>query len=393
MICLLAKRFVKDYEKVKVPKVRQGYGIISGATGIAFNIMLFIIKLIAGFISGSISIFGDAFNNLSDAASSVVTLVGFKLSGQEADEEHPFGHGRIEYISGLIVSLFIIIMGVELIHSSAVRIFHPEEIEFDLVIAIILVISIFVKLLMFEGNLRASKVIESTALKSTAMDSISDVFTTTVVLLSAAFAHFTGITIDGYVGVFVGLLIIKGGVEAARDTINPLLGEPPSKELVAEIEKRVMSHESIIGVHDLLIHNYGPGRIFMSLHVEVPSNKDIVTIHDIIDDIENELRREYHCTAVIHMDPVIENDESVNEVRHFVKHALQELDPELKIHDFRIIRTASKGERIAFDVEVPYGYDLKDDDIVDFIVKRIDSIRPFADLDITIDKAKKAKEE
>lgn len=393
MICFLARFFVKDYDQVKLPKVRQGYGILSGATGIAFNCILFITKFMAGLISGSISILGDAFNNLSDAASSVVTLVGFKLSGQEADEEHPFGHGRIEYISGLIVSLFIIIMGVELLHSSFTRIFNPEKTEFDLTIGFILVFSIFIKLIMFQGNLQASRRIDSAALKNTAIDSISDVFTTSVVLVSAMIAYYTGYDIDGYVGVLVGLLIIKGGVGAARDTINPLLGEPPSKEFTDEIEKFVMSFDSILGVHDLIIHNYGPSRIFMSLHVEVPSHMDIVTAHDIIDDIENELRRRYHCTAVIHMDPVIQNDEEVNEIRHYVKKAFRELDPELRIHDFRIIRTGGKRERIAFDVVVPYHYDLKDSDIVDFIVQKIESIRPLADLDITIDKANKAKEE
>lgn len=393
MICYLARFFVKDYEQVKLPKVRQGYGVLSGVTGIAFNIILFITKLIAGFISGSISILGDAFNNLSDAASSVVTLVGFKLAGQEADEEHPFGHGRIEYVSGLIVSLFIIIMGVELVHSSFTRIFNPEPVEFSLSIGLILVFSIVIKLIMFQGNLQAARKIDSAALKNTAIDSISDVFTTSVVLISAIIAYYTGITIDGYVGILVGLLIIKGGFGAAKDTINPLLGEPPSREFTDEIEKLVLAHDNIIGVHDLIIHNYGPSRIFMSLHVEVPSNKDIVTIHDIIDDIENELRTRYHCTAVIHMDPVIENDDEVNEVRHYVKHAFKELDPELQIHDFRIIRTGGKGERIAFDVVVPYHYNLKDSDIIDFMVKRIESIRPYADLDITIDKANKAKEE
>ncbi len=393
MICFLARFFVKDYEQVNLPSVRQGYGILSGASGIALNIILFITKLIAGFISGSVSIMGDAINNLSDAASSVVTLVGFYLAGQEADEQHPFGHGRIEYVSGLIVSLFIIIMGVELIHSAGMRIFNPEPVSFNLVIALILVFSIVIKLIMYGSNLQASRLIGSAALKSTAMDSISDVFTTLAVLLSSMFAFYSGIIIDGYVGVIVGLLIIKNGVEAARDTINPLLGEPPSKETVDEIEKLVMSYDNVLGVHDLIIHNYGPSRIFMSLHVEVPSNKDIITIHDIIDNIENELRKKYHCTAVIHMDPVIDNDEDVNEMRHFVKHTLSELDPELKIHDFRIVRTGCKEERIAFDLVVPYGYDLKDVDITDFLTKRIESIRPLANLDITIDKQKKPKEE
>lgn len=388
MICFLARFFVKDYDQVKLPKVRQGYGILSGVWGIAFNIFLFITKFIAGIISGSISITGDAFNNLSDAASSIVTLVGFKLAGEDADEQHPFGHGRIEYVSGLIVSLFIIIMGFELVHSAVSRIFHPEKVEFSFLIAVILIISIVIKLIMFQGNLQASKLIESAALKSTAMDSISDVFTTSLVLLSNIFAYYTGITVDGFFGILVGFFIIKTGYEAAKDTINPLLGEPPSKEFIDDVMEMVNSHEGILGAHDLIIHNYGPSRIFMSLHVEVPADRDIVFVHDLIDDIENELRQKYHCTAVIHMDPVIFNDRETEELKERVSGFLKCLDPSFTFHDFRLIHSDDNEKRLSFDVAVPYKYEMSDEEIENFLVEHIGMLDSSVKCDITIDKEK-----
>lgn len=386
MICLLARFFIKDYKSVKLPKVRQGYGIISGLSGIAFNILLFISKFCAGIISGSISITGDAFNNLSDAASSIVTLVGFKLSGEEADEEHPFGHGRVEYISGLIVSLFIIIMGFELCQSSIKKIFSPSDVEFSAVIAVILVISIVIKLIMFQGNLQASKLIESAALRSTALDSISDVFTTSIVLLSNVFAYFTGINVDGYFGVVVAFFIVKTGFDAARDTISPLLGEPPSREFIDDVKRTVLSHKEILGVHDIMVHNYGPSRIIMSLHVEVPAEMGLITIHDIIDDIENELRQEYHCTAVIHMDPVATADKETLELRQKVGDTLLEMGKELSFHDFRIIHHGDGNKRISFDVSVPYKFGKSDKEIKEYLAEHINQIQPGADLDITVDK-------
>ncbi len=385
MICFLAKLLIKDYEKTNLPEVRQGYGVISGATGVAFNILLFLTKMFAAFLSGSISILGDALNNLSDAASSIVTLVGFRLSGQAADEEHPFGHGRIEYIAGLIVSLLIIITGIELAHSSFNKILNPESTSFSPVIVFILLFSIVIKLIMFQGNIQASRKIKSAALKSTAIDSISDVVTTTIVLGCALLNFFFSINIDGYVGVIVGLLIIKAGVDAARDTINPLLGESPGKEFLDEIDSLVNSHEGVLGVHDIVIHNYGPSRIFMSLHVEVPATEDIITVHDLIDDIENELRQKYHCTAVIHMDPVVMNA-SIAELKRRVKHFLEELDPSLSFHDFRMIHSDEDEKKLAFDVVVPYKYDLKDEEIVEYLEAHIKSIDPNIHPEIEIDK-------
>ncbi|MCR5557333.1 MAG: cation diffusion facilitator family transporter [Butyrivibrio sp.] len=384
MICLLARFFIKDYEKTNLPKVRQGYGVISGASGVALNVLLFLTKFFASLISGSISILGDALNNLSDAASSIVTLVGFKLSGQAADEEHPFGHGRIEYVAGLIVSLLIILTGIELIHSSFTKIFHPEPTTFNAVVAFILIFSIIIKLIMFQGNLQAAGKIESAALKSTAIDSISDVFTTSIVLISAVVSFYMKIYIDGFIGVVVGGLIVKAGVDAARDTINPLLGEPPSKETLEEIESVVKAHNGVLGVHDIVVHNYGPSRIFMSLHVEVPSRQDLITVHDLIDDIENELRKKYHCTAVIHMDPV-EVNASIAELKRKIGHVLKELDPNLTFHDFRMIHSENQRKKLAFDVVVPFKYDLSEDEIKTYLYSHIKDIDPELTCDIEID--------
>ncbi|WP_024864640.1 cation diffusion facilitator family transporter [Butyrivibrio sp. FCS014] len=389
MICFLAKFFIKDYDRVEDPEVRQNYGILSGVIGIALNIILVIIKMFAGYISGSIAIVSDALNNLSDVASSVVTLVGFKLSGQEADEEHPYGHGRLEYIAGLIVSLFIMIMAVELLQSSFNKILHHEEIVFTPVVGIILVISIIIKLTMFGANLQASKAIKSATLKSTAMDSISDVFSTGIVLVSVVISHFFGVNIDGIAGIIVGLFIMKTGFDAARDTISPLLGEPADKDFIDEVKEAVLSHEGVLGVHDIVVHNYGPGRIMMSLHVEVPSDKTLVEAHDLIDEIERQLNGKYRCTAVIHLDPVSDDDRAARDMKSWLKLVLEEIDPKLRYHDCRIVRNRDEEPIVSFDLEVPYKYDIKDEELKRIIEDRVKGMAGECKLDITVDKAKK----
>ena len=391
MICFLAKFFIKDYKRVDDPVVRQSYGILSGAMGIAFNIILVIIKMFAGYISGSIAIVSDALNNLSDVASSVVTLVGFKLSGQEADEEHPYGHGRLEYIAGLIVSLLIIIMAVELLQSSVNKIMHQSTVEFTPVVGIILAISIIIKLVMFVSNLQASKAIKSATLRSTAMDSISDVFSTGIVLVSVLVAHRFGVNIDGIAGIIVALFILKTGIDAARDTISPLLGEPADKEFVEDVKETVLSHEGVLGVHDLMVHNYGPGRIMMSLHVEVPSDKTVVEAHDLIDDIERQLKEKYRCMAVIHIDPDSDDDRQARDMKRWLKLVLEEIDPALKFHDCRIVRNGKEEPVVTFDLEVPYKYDIKDDELKKLISDRVKNMAGGYKLDITVDKAEKEK--
>ena len=391
MICYLAKFFIKDYKRVEDPEVRQSYGILSGVMGIALNIILVIIKMFAGYISGSIAIVSDALNNLSDVASSVVTLVGFKLSGQEADEEHPYGHGRLEYIAGLIVSLFIIIMAVELLQSSVNKIRHHAVVNFSPVIGVILGISIFIKLIMFMSNLQASRLIKSATLKSTAMDSISDVFSTSIVLISVAVNYCFGISIDGIAGIIVALFILKTGIDAARDTISPLLGEPADREFVEDVKETVLAHKGVLGVHDLMVHNYGPNRIMMSLHVEVPSDKTVVEAHDLIDDIERELKEKYRCTAVIHIDPDSDDDREARDMKRWLKLVLEEIDPALKYHDCRIVRNGEEEPIVSFDLEVPYKYEIKDDELKKLISDRIWKMAKGYKLDITVDKAEKEK--
>ena len=389
MICFLARFFIKDYNRVDDPEVRQNYGILSGVIGIALNIILVIIKMFAGYISGSIAIVSDALNNLSDVASSVVTLVGFKLSGQEADEEHPYGHGRLEYIAGLIVSLFIMVMAVELLQSSFNKILHHQEITFSPAVGFILVISIIIKLIMFGANLQASRAIKSATLKSTAMDSISDVFSTGIVLISVAVAHYFGVNIDGIAGIIVGLFIMKTGYDAAKDTISPLLGEPADKEFIDEVKETVLAHEGVLGVHDIIVHNYGPGRIMMSLHVEVPSDRTMVEAHDLIDEIERQLNDKYRCMAVIHLDPVSDDDRQARDMKRWLKLVLEEIDPKLKFHDCRIVRNRDEEPLVSFDLEVPYKYDIKDEELKRIIEDRVKNMAGGYKLDITVDKANK----
>ena len=389
MISFLARFFIKDHKQVDSPIVRQSYGMLSGAFGIAFNIILVIFKMIAGVLSGSIAVFSDALNNLSDVTSSVVTLIFFKLSGRDADEEHPFGHGRLEYVAGLIVSLLIIIMAVELLNGSIMKIIHPEDVELSFVIVLILVVSIFIKFIMFASYMQTAKLIDSATIRSAAMDSLSDVLSTSIVLVSLIIFEVTKINVDGYAGIVVALFIFKTGIDAAKDTINPLLGEPPSKEFLREIERTVLTHECVLGIHDIVVHNYGPSRVMMSLHVEVPSDENLITIHDIIDEIEKELRQKYHCTAVIHMDPVDSSDSEAMAIKSWLTLSIKEIDPSIKFHDLRIVRKEGEKPVVEFDLEVPYRYKMADDELVKLLEYRLGAIGDGYSYDITVDKKEK----
>ncbi len=369
MVSLLAGFFIKNKEDVKNPKVRQQYGMLCGVVGILLNILLFAGKFLAGTISKSISITADAFNNLSDAGSSVITLIGFRMSGAEPDVDHPFGHGRIEYISGLMVSGAILIMAFELIKSSVGKIIHPEPVEFSILVVVILVVSICVKLYMAYYNHKIGKRIESAAMGATATDSLSDSCATTVVLIAAIAGKLTGLQIDGYCGVLVGIFIFYAGISAARDTLNPLLGQPPEDEFVGQIEELVMKHPEVRGVHDLIVHDYGPGRMMISLHAEVPAEGDILKLHDVVDNIEHELRNELKCEAVIHMDPVVTGDERVDRIKAQMKELLEEIDPQISMHDFRVV-IGSTRTNLIFDIVVPFGYKIKDEELIEMIQKR-----------------------
>lgn len=385
MITLLSKLFIKDREDVKNPKVRQAYGMLCGAVGILLNLCLFTGKFLAGFISNSIAITADAFNNLSDAGSSIITLIGFKMAGQKPDPDHPFGHGRIEYISGLLVSVIILLMGFELLKSSATKILHPEELTFSPVILAVLLTSILVKCYMFFYNRNLGKRLDSSAMMATGTDSLSDTLATTVVLISTLVAHFSGLAIDGWCGVAVGLFICYAGINAAKDTVSPLLGQAPDREFVNQVNNIVMAHEEVIGIHDLIVHNYGPGRILISLHAEVPADGDILTLHDVIDTIEHELRDTLDCHAVIHMDPVQVGDEETERLKEIVKKYLSEIDSSLTMHDFRIV-TGPTHTNLIFDVVTPYDFSMSDNELISEITHRIQQDNPNYYTVIEVDK-------
>ena len=318
MIHLLAKKYIKNYENINNPETRHLYGMLCGIVGIILNILLFAFKFLAGTLSHSIAITADAFNNLSDAGSSFITLAGFKLASEKPDSDHPYGHGRIEYLSGLGVSFLILLMATELFKSSIKKIVSPEETVCSVIVITILLASILVKLYMAHYNKCTGQKIDSTALLATATDSKSDAISTSLVLLSTLIAHFTGLHIDGYAGLLVAIFIFYSGIQAAKDTINPLLGQAPDKEFVAKIEELVTSHDLILGIHDIMVHDYGPGRVVVSLHAEVPADGDILEMHDLIDHIENDLSSECNCEAVIHMDPISINDPETNELKEII---------------------------------------------------------------------------
>ncbi len=360
MISLLAKLLIKDYKNVTDAKVREAYGVLCGGMGIALNILLFLGKFLAGTISGSIAITADAFNNLSDAGSSFITLIGFKLGSQKPDPEHPFGHGRMEYLSGLAVAVLIIVMALELFKSSFDKILHPEVLECSAVIVLILLASIAVKIYMAIYNQNVGKKIHSAAMGATAKDSMSDTIATTVVLISTIVGAIWGIPIDGYCGVLLSILIFMAGIGAIKDTVGPLLGTAPDKEFVERIEEIVMAHDIVKGMHDLVVHDYGPGRVMISLHAEVPHTEDILVIHDEIDNIEEELGDKLNCEAVIHMDPIIMDDEKVNEVKEYVRNIVCQVGEELNFHDFRMV-SGNSHTNLIFDVVVPFKYRMSDE--------------------------------
>lgn len=370
MVTILINLFIKNKEDVKDPKVRQQYGMICGTVGIVLNVLLFLGKFLAGAVSHSISITADAFNNLSDAGSSCVTLVGFKMAGAKPDVGHPFGHGRIEYIAGLIVSGAILLMAVELVRTSVEKALHPEPVEFKALTAVVLLVSILVKVYMAYYNYRIGKKLGSAAMRATATDSLSDTCATTVVLLSAIVGEVFGIQIDGFCGILVGLFIFYAGVSAAKETLDPLLGQAPEETLVLQIEEIVLSHQEVRGIHDLLVHDYGPGRLMISLHAEVPAEGDILELHDVIDNIEVELRRKLNCDAVIHMDPVVTEDKHILYLKQKVGEIIQGIDPVISMHDFRVVAGPTHTNLI-FDIVVPYEYRLSDEALVGQIQGRV----------------------
>ena len=385
MLKVLFRIFVKNYQDTSSPQVRQSYGVLCGGLGIVFNLVLFAGKFLAGFLSGSIAITADAFNNLSDAGSSIITLFGFKLAGQKPDKDHPFGHGRIEYISGLLVSIVILFMAFELFKSSLAKIMNPNAPTISPLIIGILTASILAKGYMAYYNYKVGNLIDSATVKATGADSLSDMVSTFLVLIAALLSHYTNLIIDGYCGVLLSLLIFYAGIKAAKDTIDPLLGQAPDPEYVQQISDLVMSYEGVIGIHDLIVHNYGPGRMLISLHAEVPSDGDILAMHDMIDLIEHQLQDSLHCSAVIHMDPICVNDEETNHLKILTAGYLSQIDTHITMHDFRIVKGPTH-TNIIFDVVVPYGFQMSDNQLRPAITERIRRDNPNYYTVIEVDK-------
>ena len=382
----LVRLFIKDWDNVGDPAVREKYGVLAGAVGILLNLLLSAGKLFAGLATGSISITADAFNNLSDAGSSVVTLVGFKLAGQKADAGHPFGHGRAEYLAGLFVSLMILLVGVELGKSSIEKILRPEAVDFSLVSVAILGAAILVKLWMGRFNRALGKQIGSAAMEATAVDSLTDAAATAAVLAGTLVSRFAHVNIDGWMGLAVAVFILRSGWGAAKDTINPLLGERPDPELVRDIRDLVLSHPQVAGMHDLIIHDYGPGRRLCSFHAEVPQDADILAAHDAIDHIEREIQEKFGIETTVHMDPIATDDEKVNQLRLQVSALAQAVEPEMTIHDFRVVRGPTH-TNVIFDAVVPHRCRLTDEEVRQRLSRAVSALDPAYQTVIQLDRA------
>ena len=353
MTRLLLLLFVKDCRNTESAAVHSAIGKLAGAAGVVCNSLLFIGKLIIGLIAGSVSIIADAVNNLSDASSSIVTLLGFRMAQRPADKDHPYGHARYEYLSGLVVAALILLVGADLAKSSVEKMIHPIAVEFSVITFIVLLGSIGMKIWMSAFFRSLGKQIHSTTLQATSVDSRNDAIASSTVLAGCIVEYFFHVNIDGYVGFIVAIFILYSGVNIAKETISPLLGKQADEELIERIHQLVLSHDKILGIHDLLVHDYGPGQCFASVHVELSADEDPLICHDIIDDIECDVLEKMNVHLVIHYDPVVQNDEEWDEMRQVVNDIIHNLDPRLSMHDFRLVR-GSKQTQLVFDLAVPY---------------------------------------
>ena len=385
MISILSRIFIKNHTETSDPGVRRAYGVLCGAVGIFLNVLLFAAKYLAGTLTGSIAIVADAFNNLSDAGSSIITLLGFKLAAKKPDRDHPYGHGRFECIAGLVVSFVILMMGFDLAKTSVTKIIHPEAVDFSILSICILIGSILVKLYMSLYNRAVGKRINSAAVLATATDSISDVCATTMVLAATLVARFTGLNIDGWAGAIVSLVILWAGYNAAKDTIDPLLGQAPDPEFVQRIADIVNRYPDVVGIHDLAVHDYGAGRVMISLHAEVPSSGDIMALHDVIDTIERDLQDELNCSAVIHMDPISTDDQLITSTRELLKERIHaQISPDISIHDFRMVPGPTH-TNVIFDAVVPYEFPESDAQVQEKISSLVRAIEGDYFAVVTID--------
>ncbi len=369
MTKLLIKLFLKDKDS-STPHGREAYGRVAGIVGIVCNLLLSVIKFIIGSITNSVSITADATNNMTDAGSSIVTLIGFRLSEKPADEDHPYGHARIEYITGLIISFLTLIIGYDILKTSVSKILNPEEIVFNWVSVIILGVSIFFKLWLSLFNKTLGKKINSKALEATAADSRNDVISTAAVLLATVISHFTGFNLDGYMGVCVAVFIIISGIGLVKETVGPLLGQAPSKEMYEMIENKIHSYENVLGVHDLMVHSYGPGSYFASAHIEMDAKIDVLTCHDIMDTIERDFLREDNIHIVVHLDPTVLDCEETNELKEIVRNILFDIDPIITFHDFRVVY-GETAKNVLFDIVIPPKYKYSDEELLSIIKNRV----------------------
>lgn len=375
MTSLLVKLFIKDGEKITDTTVRKKYGTLAGVVGIFCNFVLFALKLAVGMFSASISIIADALNNLSDMGSSVITMLGFRLASKPADPDHPYGHGRFEYISALAVAGLVLVMGFELLKSSVEKIINPEPLNFGLLPVIILVVSVLIKLWMFSFSKKLGKKINSSALIATAQDSKNDALTTLAILISVIVMVFTDINIDAYVGAVISLYILWSGIKVAKETLNPLLGEPLDADTARILEEEIMAFDGFLGVHDLIAHNYGPGRCFASIHVEVPANTDIVKCHEQIDLCEKLVYERTGVLLTVHMDPVETDNEILNNTKTVIGDRIKEIHPDLSIHDFRMTPKSDERTNLIFDVVLPAGMEKEKHSVktrIETIAKEID---------------------
>ncbi len=369
MTKLLIKLFIKDSD-TNTQKGRELYGRLAGAVGIICNLLLSVMKLIIGSVSNSVSITADATNNIADAGSSIVTLVGFRLSGKPADKDHPYGHARIEYISSLIISFLILLIGCSIFKESITKIFNPEESLFNVATVIVLVASILVKLWLSIFNKFLGKQINSKALEATAIDSRNDVITTAAVLLASTISHFTGFNLDGYMGVIVSIFILISGINLVKETLDPLLGQPPTKEMFETIEQKILSYDNVLGVHDLMVHSYGPNTYFASAHIEMDAKIDVLVCHDIMDQIERDFKSDLNIHLVVHLDPTILDSPEINELKEMVNDIICEIDRDLTFHDFRVV-IGEENKNVLFDVVVPPEYKYSDEELEKIITDKI----------------------
>lgn len=384
MISLLAKVFIENYHDTENPEVRERYGILCGIVGIFFNMLLFVFKIVIGVMAHSVAITADAFNNLGDIGSSLISILGFKLSLKKPDADHPFGHGRFEYISGLIISFLIVIAGLEILRNAIESIFRNVRLETSNFLFIVLGASVAVKIYMFFYNHFTSKKVSSPTLEAVAKDSISDVISTSLVIISTVLSPIVSFPIDCIVGILVSIFIIYSGVVSAIETINPLLGQPPSKEFVDGVKDEALKHKPIVGVHDIIVHDYGAGRRMISLHAEIPSDENFVNAHDAIDNTEIALSEKFSCAVTIHMDPVDVRNPEVNELRALVQQEIATISKGITIHDFRVV-PGHTHKNLVFDVVNPYTSIISDEKLRETLISRMSVLRPECNCIITID--------